>query len=177
MRRRLLLLACCTPLVARARPRTLALSPANTTIGFSIGALGLFTLEGGFTRFAGVLVFDAARPAAAEVAVMVDTTSVQAEGGGADAARARDLLRTHEFPVMSYRSTRVMPDAAPGAATLEGTLTLAGVARPLALAVRADAAGFVATGTLERGAHGLTALRPILADRVRLALAVRLDGG
>lgn len=177
MHRRALLLACCLPAPAQAQARALALSPSNTTIRFAIGALGLFTLEGRFTRFAGVLVLDPARPDATEVAVMVDTTSVQAEGGSADAARERDLLKTRDFPVMTYRSARVTPGAASGEATLDGLLTLAGITRPLALQVRGDAAGFAATGELERSAHGLTALRPILADRARLSIAVRLAAG
>jgi polyisoprenoid-binding protein YceI len=169
-----LLLAVAAP--AAAQPRALALSPANTSIGFSIGALGLFTLKGQFTRFAGELRFDPAAPAATQVAVLVDTTSVEAEGGGAATARSLDLLRTAEFPTMAYRSTAVAlaPD---GTATLVGQLTLAGVTRPLALGVRREATRFAATGVLERGAHGLSALRPILADRVRLAITIALDRG
>jgi polyisoprenoid-binding protein YceI len=175
MHRRVILLGLLSARAA-AQPRALALTPANTGITFAIGALGLFDLAGRFTRLAGELRFDPAQPTATQVAVLVDTTSVEADGGGAATARSLDLLRTGDFPTMAYRSTAVAlaPD---GTATLAGLLTLAGVTRPLALGVRREPQAFAATGMLERGAHGLTALRPILADRVRLAITIRLDRG
>ena len=172
MRRRILLLALLAS-PAGAETRTLSLSPANTVIAFSIGALGLFSLEGHFSRFAGALRIDPTLPEATEVAVLVDTDSVEAEGGATDTARELDLLRTREYPTLAFRSLAVTLDG-DGAAHLQGQLTLAGVTRPLDLAVRRAAGSFIATGILERSAHGLTALRPILADRVRLSITVRL---
>ncbi len=166
------------PAAAQPRPGAplaLPLSPANTTIGFSIGALGLFTLQGHFTRFAGDLLLDQARPEATRVAVLVDTTSVEAEGGASDTAREIDLLRTQDFPTLSFRSesVSVAPD---GSATVLGQLTLAGITKPLQLVVRREQQSFLAAGIVERSSHGLFALRPILADRVRLAIAVHLPG-
>jgi polyisoprenoid-binding protein YceI len=160
---------------AAAQQRALALSPANTTIAFSIGALGLFSLEGRFTRFAGELRLDERDIARTQVAVLVDTTSVEAEGGASDLARDLDLLRTREFPTMVFRSLTVTRGA-DGAVRLDGILTLAGVTRPLQLTARRDSQTIAAAGVLERGAHGLTALRPILADRVRLSITIATQG-
>jgi polyisoprenoid-binding protein YceI len=167
----LLLLLLATP--AAAQVRTLALTQANTAITFRVGALGLFDLAGRFTRIAGDLRLDPARPEAAAVAVLVDTTSVEAEGDVADTARSIDLLRTRDFPTMVFRSLAVVP-AGDGELSVQGTLTLAGVTRPLLLAARRVGTTIEATGTIERSMHGLTALRPILADRVRLAISIRL---
>jgi len=162
--------------IAVAQPRTLALSPANTDIAFSIGALGMFTLRGHFSRFAGDLQADPARPEATRVAVLIDTGSVQAEGGGSDTARELDLLRTRDFPTMAFRSVAVSIDAG-GMAHLNGLLTLAGITRPLNLLVRQAPGRLEAQGVLERSMHGLTALRPILADRVQLSITVQLPAG
>lgn len=172
MRRRALLLVL-LPRPALGQPRELVLSPANTTIGFAIGALGLFTLQGRFTRFAGALRLDPAAPLRTQVAVLVDATSVEAEGGASDTARELDLLRTREFPTLAFHAERLVL-AQDGSARLHGQLSLAGVTRPLELAVLRGSASFSASGILERSAHGLTALRPILADRVRLSITVRL---
>jgi polyisoprenoid-binding protein YceI len=162
-------------LPAAAQQRALPLSPGNTTIAFSIGVLGLFSLEGRFTRFAGELRLDERDPGRTQVAVLVDTTSVEAEGGASDLARDLDLLRTREFPTMSFRSVMVTRDA-DGAMTLQGMLTLAGVTRPLHLAVRRDSRHLAAAGVLERGTYGLSALRPLLSDRVRLAITITTPG-
>jgi polyisoprenoid-binding protein YceI len=174
MHRRALLLAL-LPVAALAQTRTLSLSPGNTVIAFSIGALGLFSLEGHFTRFAGALRIDPTLPEATQVAVLVDTGSVEAEGGGTDTARELDLLRTRDYPTLAFRSLSVSLDR-DGTAHLQGQLTLAGVTRPLDLTVRREPDRLVAAGILERSAHGLTALRPILSDRVRLSITVRLPG-
>jgi polyisoprenoid-binding protein YceI len=169
----LLLVLTGTPVAAQQR--ALSLSPANTTIAFSIGALGLFSLEGRFTRFAGELRLDDRDPARTQVAVLVDTTSVEAEGGASDLARDLDLLRTREFPTMVFRSVTVS-QGADGAVRLDGVLTLAGVTRPLQLTARRDSQRIAAAGVLERGAHGLSALRPILSDRVRLSITIATPG-
>lgn len=167
----LLLALLCHP--AAGQPRALALSPANATIAFAIGVLGLFRLEGHFTRFVGELRIDPAAPERTQVAVLVDTGSVEAEGGASETARELDLLRTREFPTLSFHSQTVTPGA-DGTATLTGLLTLAGVTRPLELGVRREVGRFLATGILERSAHGLSALRPIVSDRVRLTITIHL---
>lgn len=172
LRRGLLLLAlACHP--AAGQPRALALSPANATIAFAIGVLGLFRLEGHFTRFVGELRIDPAAPERTHVAVLVDTGSVAAEGGASETARELDLLRTRDFPTLAFHSQAVTLGAE-GTATLSGQLTLAGVTRPLDLDVKRDVDRFLATGILARSAHGLTALRPIVSDRVRLSITIRL---
>jgi polyisoprenoid-binding protein YceI len=166
-----LLLMCVAP-AARAAEQRVALSPANAEIRFSIGALGLFSIDGRFARFDGALRRDPQAPLATQVVMQVDTTSIEAQGGALEAARDADLLRTREFPTMTFRSTGVARDAA-GALRLDGMLTLAGVSRPLSLAVReTPQGGFVANGTLQRRDYGLTAMRPFVSDRVALTVTV-----
>lgn len=166
-----LLVLCAAPL-ARAAEQRVTLSPANAEIRFSIGALGLFTIDGRFARFTGELARDPADPARTKAAMLVDTTSIEAQGGAAETARGLDLLRTREFPTMSFRSLAVVREAA-GAARLDGMLTLAGVTRPLSLEVHATAqGGFVASGALQRRDYGLTGMRPFVSDRVALTVTV-----
>lgn len=166
-----LLVLCAAP-AARAAEQRMALTPTNAEIRFSVGALGLFSIDGRFARFDGALRRDPMAPLATEVVMQVDTTSIEAEGGATGAARNADLLRTREFPTMIFRSTGVARDAA-GALRLDGLLTLAGVTRPLSLAVRETAqGGFVASGALQRRDFGLTAMRPFVSDRVALTVTV-----
>lgn len=175
--RPLLLLALAATLLAapavRAQETRVALTPANAEIRFSIGVLGVFTMQGRFARFTGELLQDPANSTSTRAAMLVDTASIEAEGGASDAARDADLLRTREFPTMSFRSLAVVHDAT-GAARLEGLLTLAGVTRPLSLHVQpTPAGGFAASGELSRGAFGLDSLRPLVSDRVALSVTVR----
>lgn len=166
-----LLVLCAAP-AARAADQLVALTPANAEIRFSIGALGLFSIDGRFARFSGELSRDPMNPARTRAAMLVDTTSIEADGGASESAREIDLLRTREFPTMSFRSLALVRDAA-GATRLDGLLTLAGVTRPLSLAVRETAqGGFVASGALQRGEFGLTAMRPFVSDRVALTVTV-----
>lgn len=173
----LLLLALAATLLAapavRAQETSVALTPANAEIRFSIGVLGVFSMQGRFARFTGELRQDPADTARTRAAMLVDTASIEAEGGAASAARDSDLLRTREFPTMSFRSLAVVHDAT-GAARLEGLLTLAGVTRPLVLNVQpTPAGGFAASGELSRREFGLDSLRPLVSDRVALSVTVR----
>jgi polyisoprenoid-binding protein YceI len=166
-----LLVMCAAP-AARAAEQRVLLSPGNAEIRFSIGALGLFNIDGRFARFSGELLRDPVDPARTRAAMLVDTTSIEADGGASDTARELDLLRTREFPTMRFQSLALVRDAS-GAARLDGMLTLAGVTRPLSLAVReTPQGGFVASGALQRGEFGLTAMRPFVSDRVALTVTV-----
>jgi polyisoprenoid-binding protein YceI len=170
-----ILLALVAPLAsfqARAQETRLALTPANAEIRFSIGVLGVFSMQGHFARFTGELLRDPTDTSRTRAAMLVDTGSIEAEGGGANAAREADLLRTREFPTMSFRSLEVVRNAN-GDARLEGLLTLAGVTHPLSLHVQpTPAGGFAASGELSRSAYGLGSMRPLVSDRVALSVVV-----
>ena len=62
------------------------------SVGFSVSHLGLFTSQGRFDRFSGVLTIDPENPATARLSVTIDTNSIDASSPD-----TTDMLRSAEF--------------------------------------------------------------------------------
>ena len=86
-----------------------------------------------------------------------------------------------KFPTATFTSTSITPSGK-DAATINGTLTLHGVTKPMVLAAhlngggvnpldKAYTVGFEATGTVKRSDFGVSAYVPMVSDDVRLTIA------
>ena len=131
------------------------LDPADTRIGLTVYALGLFAQDGHFTRFSGNLRFDPAHPTDCRVEVKVDAASLDM---GA-ATRTRTALGTSMLDAAHYPDLLYAGACTP--ARTEGQLTLHGVRRSLTVSQTRRANSITATATLRRqdyGIHGLPAL-------------------
>ena len=111
-----------------------------------------------------------------------DAASLRAHGVSPDDARkieknaADDVLAARRFPSITFRSTKVTRDGAERA-RIEGTLTLHGVARPLAFDAVADGASWQAEVRLDVRDFGIkpySALFGTLRVRADVRVVVRV---
>ncbi|QNK03067.1 YceI family protein [Dyella telluris] len=125
-----------TAATAHAAPATYVIDPAHTYPSFEADHFGgLSTWRGKFDRTAGKVTLDKAT-GTGSVDITVDATSVDF---GLDAmnekARSNELFDVAKYPTAVYRGT--LTGFTNGAPTrVEGSLTLHGVTRPLALAIK-----------------------------------------
>lgn len=181
--RHLLLLLAALPAAAHAD--TYTLDPFHTFPNFSVDHLGIATIYGRFDKTSGKFTLDrAAKSGSVELAV--DTASV-GTGDADKGTRARsrdDHLRSAEFfnvaehPKMTFQSTNVVFNG-DNPATIEGTLTLLGISKPLTLTVERfkcngaaaparERCGGNASGRVKRSDHGMKTGIPAIGDEIAL---------
>ncbi|WP_407826366.1 YceI family protein [Spiribacter onubensis] len=108
---------------------------AHASIQFRISHLGYSWLKGRFNDFSGEFQYDAANPGDSEIAVNIDTASIDSNHAERDKhLRSADFLDVQQYPEASFVSTDYIPNG-DGTATLEGELTLHGVTRPISIDV------------------------------------------
>jgi polyisoprenoid-binding protein YceI len=158
------------------------------TIEFSVGVLGLFAVQGRFPRFAGDLLLDVERPEQSRIEVAIDTGAVEMPlQDQVELLRSEAYFDTARHPTARFASTAVQT-LSPTHYRIHGTLRIRGVAQPQELdavltdrhldqARQAEVADFVITGRVSRSAFGMVADRPMLSDRVRLDIRIRLTVG
>ena len=171
---------------ARAEPVTYTLDPAHTQVAFTIERFGFNNVLGRFEAVSGEVVLDQANPAASSVHAVIQVGSIDSSNDTRDEhLRGERWLNAAQFPTMEFRSTsvRIIEE---NHAEVTGDLTLLGQTHPVTLDVRLNrigplpnnqrqAAGFTATGTLQRSAWGSTTAARLIGNEVSLrieALAV-----
>ena len=140
------------------------IDPAHSFVQFRISHLGFSWMIGTFDKVSGSFAFDpAAGPAGQKISVEIDTASVDTSHAERDKhLRSADFLNVRKYPKATFVSTGYEGNAKGG--TMKGKLTLMGVTRPVAVAVRKVGegkdpwggyrAGFEGTATLNRRAFG-----------------------
>jgi polyisoprenoid-binding protein YceI len=158
----------------------------NGTIGFSVNHLGLFTSQGQFDRFTGILHIDPAHPERTMFTIRIDTTSLEASWDGAAVTmRGPNFFDVARYPVMTYTSSAVVPMPRQHYA-ISGVLEVRGVARPepldaLLLNRKTDAAhhiedaDFAVSGLLKRSDFGMMTNQVFISDAVTLHIRVRVE--
>ncbi len=145
---------------AAARAAEYRIDPSHSVVQFKISHLGFSWMVGVFDRISGSFTFDpAAGPAGQSVSVEIETASIDTGHAERDKhLRSPGFLNVKKFPRASFVSTGYRGDAEGG--TMTGNLTLMGVTRPIAIAVKKVGegddpwggyrAGFEGTATLDR---------------------------
>ena len=166
-----------------ASAATWRLDPVHSRVVFLVGHAGLSRAIGTFPGVHGRLEFDPARWEDARVELAVPVARLDL--GDADWTRNvldGTFLDAADFPQAHFVSTAVEP-VDEGHARVTGTLTLRGVARPVVLDVRLNAAkrhpvtrrrsvGFSATATVSRREFGIDAWPNVIDDAVQLLIEV-----
>lgn len=126
----------------------------------------LSLLKGGFNEFSGTVTIDPARLEDARVEVTIATASIDTGLSFVDGhLRSPALFDVHEFPTMTFKSTKVDVTGS-NTARVRGELTLLGITHPVVLDAtlgglteeaqgRPDTALFSVAGTLNRAAYGM----------------------
>ncbi|GGK78955.1 hypothetical protein Sme01_22350 [Sphaerisporangium melleum] len=139
-------------------PGRWTIDPAHSKVAATAQHLGLSSVQGRFSEFSGHI----------EIGVTAEASSVVAEIDAAsigtgnrtrdDHLRSADFLDVAAHPVISFRSTGLSA-AGPDRWTLHGLLTLAGVTRPVDLALSYLGTGPDLWGGLRAAFRAVTELR------------------
>ncbi|MFT8417797.1 MAG: YceI family protein [Acetobacter sp.] len=167
---------------AQAQSGTYAVEPAHTQVGFSVLHFGFTNYYGVFSNASGSLVLNAQAPASSKLSVTIPVASVQTTSSKlTDELKSPQWFDAAKFPNATFVSTSVKLDGQNNA-TVNGTLTLHGVTKPVTLSVHFLGAGvnpmdkkyttgFEATGTINRSDFGIKTYVPYVSDAVALRIA------
>ena len=184
-----LLLGLLLPFGVLAAPETYDLDPAHTIPNFTIQHLGMSTVYGHFERATGKVTIDRdAKTGSIDVKIPTATIST-GDAKRTDGTRSRDEhLRTTDFfnvaeyPNMTFKSTK-MNFAGDKVQSIDGTLTLMGVSKPVTLTAtsfncganpmsKKEMCGADLTTTIKRSDFGMKYAIPAISDEVKLLIAV-----
>ena len=184
-----LLLGLLLPFGVLAAPETYNLDPSHTLPNFTIQHLGMSTVYGHFERATGKVTIDrAAKTGSIDVKIPTATIST-GDAKRTDGTRSRDEhLRTTDFfnvaeyPDMTFKSTK-MNFAGDKVQSIDGTLTLMGVSKPVTLTAtsfncganpmsKKEMCGADLTTTIKRSDFGMKYAIPAISDEVKLLIAV-----
>jgi polyisoprenoid-binding protein YceI len=175
------------PALAMAAADTYTIDPFHTFPNFAVDHLGLATIHGRFDKTTGKASLDrAAKSGSLEVAV---TTASVTTGDGDKGSRPRsrddhlrtaDFFNSAEFPQMTYKSTK-MNFTGDNPTSIEGTLTLLGVTKPLTLTLERfkcnpasgtakEKCGGDASGKFKRSDFGMKTGIPNVGDEITLLI-------
>lgn len=146
-------------------PGTWTIDSTHSTVGFSVRHLMVAKVRGRFGDFAGTLAIDGS-PEDSVAEVTIDMTSIDTRDAKRDAhLRSSDFFDVERNPQATFRSTGLVRTG-PSTFDLAGDLTLAGMTRPVTLAVTYEGvtpdpwggtrAAFSAEAEVDREDFGLT---------------------
>jgi polyisoprenoid-binding protein YceI len=161
---------------------TYTLDPNHTQVAFTVSHMGFSNYTGLFSGASGELTLDPKAAGASTLNVSVPIASVMTTSTKLDAElKSAQWIDAAQFPVMTFVSTKVVPDGA-DKATVTGDLTLHGVTKPIVLRVtfvgggtnplsKKLTVGFEATGEIKRSDFGVKTYVPLIGDALHLTIA------
>jgi polyisoprenoid-binding protein YceI len=177
-----LMLTSAFPLCALAAPQTYVLDPEHSFPNFIINHLGMSTIHGRFDRMTGKVVLDQpARSGSLEVKISTASVTTGAKARD-DALRSASFFNSAEFPEIVYKSTRFNFNG-DNLESIEGSLTISGVTKPVKLNVtlfkcgphaftKKPMCGADAETVIKRSDFGIKFGLPAIADELKLAIGV-----
>lgn len=186
MIRRIALAAALSLAAAPAFAATTAytLDPSHTQVVAQWNHFGFSNPSAQFGSVEGTLDFDQADPTKSSVKVEVKIASINTNVAKLDEhLQAADFFDAAQFPLATFKSTKVEKGAAPDRLKVAGDLTIHGVTKPATLDVKinklgehpmrkAPAVGFDATTTIKRSDFGIDRYAPNVSDEVKIAITV-----
>jgi polyisoprenoid-binding protein YceI len=174
--------AAAAALPAAGAPEEFDIDPGHTFPAFAVGHLGISTQRGRFERTAGRIVLDRAA-GTGSVEIAIESASVSTGNPKLDAVvRGEDFLDAQRHATISFRSRAVaFEQGVPR--RIAGDLTLAGVTRPVELAVTRfgctrlpflvrETCGADAVARIRRSEFGITAFAGLVADELAIEIQV-----
>lgn len=138
------------PTAAPAASEDIALSAANTTIGFTGSKVG-GSHEGFFKKFTGTLTLAPEKIEDSKVSIDIETASVSTDAPKlTEHLKSSDFFDVAKFTKATFRSTSIKPAAAKGAThTITGNLEFHGVRRSVAFPANITVTPEKVTGTAQ----------------------------
>lgn len=170
-----------------AQTTTWKIDPAHSGIGFRIRHLGVSNVRGSFSKVNGTVALDEKDITKSHVEATIDTTTVNTNEPARDKhLSSPDFFDTAKYPTITFKSTAISNIG--GKLTMTGDLTLAGVTKPVTLALDGPAtptkgprggtvSGFSATGVIHRSDFnfGSKYTAPLLGDDVNFTIDIEMD--
>lgn len=177
------------PVVAFAAPESYTMDPYHTYPQFEVDHLGFSKMRGRFDKSAGKFTIDkAAKTGSLELTVQTASLSTGDNDKGNrprardEHLRSADFFNVAEFPTMTYKATSVKFNG-DNIASIDGSLTLLGVTKPLTLTMdgwkcgphpanKKEMCGGNATGIIKRSDFGMKYIIPLVGDELKLWVEV-----
>ena len=187
MFKRLLLTSVITTAVAAASFSAMAagvtykLDPQHTNVIASWSHFGFSHPSANFGQADGTLVYDEAAPEESSVTVSLPLSGMDTFVPALDEhLKSADFFDAAKFPAATFKSSKVH-QLSKGKLTVDGTLTIKGVAKPVTLNVtlnnvgvhpmsKQQSIGFDATATIKRSEFGMGAYAPAVSDEITLRI-------
>ncbi|MCX7556044.1 YceI family protein [Xanthomonadaceae bacterium JHOS43] len=168
---------------AVAEPVTYTIDPSHTQIAFTYSHMGFSNITGRFDSTEGMLTYDPENPTASSIEITTQIASVSTGVAKLDEhLKNADFFDAGNFPTATFKSTKVEA-AGEGKLSLTGDLTIHGVTVPTSFDVTINksgdhpmvgkpAAGFDATGSIDRVAFGIDKYLQATGPAVHLAVTI-----
>jgi polyisoprenoid-binding protein YceI len=138
---------------------------AHSNVNFKVKHLGISTVPGRFNKFSGTFAFDEKNVDKSKADVLVDVTTIDTQNEKRDAhLKSPDFFDAAKYPTAHFVSKKVT-SLKDGKFTVNGTLTMHGVTKPVVLDVDysgsvkdpwgGQRAAFTATTTINRQDFGI----------------------
>ena len=170
-------------LAANISPGVYELDENHAYLGFSYSHLGLSRPQLQFANFDAELSLDVDDMSASRVSIRIDAASVVTAAAELDdVLKGPDFLDVSNHPEIGFVSSGYR-ELSENSGVLTGDLSVAGVTKPVELAVtinqaemnplnRREMIGFTASGTLSRSAFGMSGFEQLAADELELNVQV-----
>ena len=165
------------------------LDPEQVEVRFSWDHLGVSRQSGEIRDVFGTLRFSPTSPetGSVEIAALVDSISTGVTALDA-ALKSADYFDAEQFSRITFKSDRIVPTG-PRAGTLEGTLTIRNIEKPVTLEVTWNftgehplasfnpvyqgrwVSGFHARGRIKRSDWGISRSAPLISDEIQLEIS------
>ena len=169
------------PLMSHAA-ESYTIDPSHTYPHFSVSHLGFSTMQGRFEKSSGKVTLDrAAKKGTVEISI--EATSISTGWAKRDEhLRGPDFFNAAEFPTISYKSSAVKFQGN-NPSSVEGTLTLLGVSKPVTLSIDAfkcgtnpmnqkELCGADVSTVIKRSDFGMKYALPNVGDDIKLVFEV-----
>lgn len=176
-----LLLATVLPLAAHASD-SYSVDPTHTYSHFSVSHLGFSTMQGRFDQSSGKVTLDrAAKSGSVDITIEAASLST-GYAKRDDHLKSPDFFNVAENPKITFKSSSIkFKGDAP--ASVEGSLTMLGVSRPVTLSIDAfkcgthpmnkkELCGAAASAQFKRSDFGMKYGLPAIGDDIRLVLEI-----
>ncbi len=172
------------PLSALAADETYVIEPVHSQPNFEVQHMGGFsTQRGSFGKVSGKVVLDRATHKGS-IDVIIDTSSIRTFSDKLDTnMKGEDYFNVAKYPTMTFKSSNLVFDG-DKLVTIDGELTMLGVAKPVSLKVtsflcgdhpfnKKPMCGAEATTTIKRSEWGMKSGIPkSSSDDVKLTLPI-----
>jgi len=156
--------------------------PDHTFTHFAVSHMGFSTMYGRFDKSSGKITLDrAAKTGSLEMAIQAGSVNTGFAKRD-DHLRSPDFFNAAEFPVVNYKSNTIKFNG-DSPASIEGSLTLLGVSKPVTLTVdnfkcganpmnKKEECGANATAQIKRSDFGMKAFLPGVGDDIKLVFEI-----